>query len=282
MSIRGRINFKNLVNISKSIIIFSVCVISLNFSQAEAKNKISALETHLAYVLTLNEEIDATSYLGLSELTKVLRERTSVEAGLPIGINIVEDDISFYPIIYWPIVSNKNLLTENTIKKIQVYMKNGGLIVFDTRDQSPNNIISKKVSQEQVYLKDILKSLDLPALIEVPENHVIRRSFYLLDELPGRYTGGSVWVEATAKNSRDGVSSIIIGGNNWAAAWAKDNSNKPIFTVIPGGEKQREFSYRFGINLVMYSMTGNYKADQVHIKSILKRLSNKSSEKSEK
>ena len=282
LSIRGRINFKNLVNISKSIIIFSVCVISLNLSQAEAKNKISALETHLAYVLTLNEEIDATSYLGLSELTKVLRERTSVEAGLPIGINIVEDDISFYPIIYWPIVSNKNLLTENTIKKIQVYMKNGGLIVFDTRDQSPNNIISKKVSQEQVYLKDILKSLDLPALIEVPENHVIRRSFYLLDELPGRYTGGSVWVEATAKNSRDGVSSIIIGGNNWAAAWAKDNSNKPIFTVIPGGEKQREFSYRFGINLVMYSMTGNYKADQVHIKSILKRLSNKSSEKSEK
>jgi hypothetical protein len=162
----------------------------------------------------------------------------------------------------------------NTIKKIQVYMKNGGLIVFDTRDQSPNNIISKNKSKEQVYLKDILKSLDLPALIEVPENHVIRRSFYLLDELPGRYTGGSVWVEATAKNSKDGVSSIIIGGNNWAAAWAKDNSNKPIFTVIPGGEKQREFSYRFGINLVMYSMTGNYKADQVHIKSILKRLNN--------
>ena len=97
----------------------------------------------------------------------------------------------------------------------------------------------------------------------------------MLDELPGRYTGGSVWVEATARNSRDGVSSIIIGGNNWAAAWAKDNTNKPIFTVIPGGEKQREFSYRFGVNIVMYAMTGNYKADQVHIKSILKRLNNK-------
>ena len=55
--------------------------------------------------------------------------------------------------------------------------------------------------------------------------------------------------------------------------WAKIN-NKPIFVVVPGGEKQREYSYRFGINLVMYAMTGNYKADQVHIKSILRRLQN--------
>jgi hypothetical protein len=219
--------------------------------------------------------------LGLSELTRILRERTSVEAGAPIGINISKDDISFYPIIYWPIVPNNNILSDLTIKKIQLYMKNGGLIVFDTRDQSPNNVISKNISEEQIYLRKILKSLDLPALIEVPNNHVLRRSFYLLDELPGRYTGGSVWVEATAKNSRDGVSSIIIGGNNWAAAWAKDNTNKPIFTVIPGGEKQREFSYRFGVNLVMYSMTGNYKADQVHIKSILKRLNNSNQEISE-
>ena len=281
LNIRGRINLNKLLNLSKLIIIISIFQVTFNTNFAEANTKASALETHLAYVLTLDEEIDSTSYLGLYELTRVLRERTSVEAGPPIGINIAKDDISFYPVIYWPILSNEDFLSDITIKKIQDYMKNGGLIVFDTRDQSPNNIITKKDSQEQQYLRAILKSLDLPALIEVPENHVIRRSFYLLDELPGRYTGGSVWVEATARNSRDGVSSIIIGGNNWAAAWAKDNTNKPIYTVIPGGEKQREFSYRFGVNLVMYAMTGNYKADQVHIKSILKRLNNKNQETSE-
>jgi len=281
LNIRGRINIQKFFNISTYVIIFSMFYSVLNIDTAEANSKASALKTHLAYVLTLEEEIDSTSYLGLSELTRILRERTSVEAGAPIGINISKDDISFYPIIYWPIVPNNNILSDLTIKKIQLYMKNGGLIVFDTRDQSPNNVISKNISEEQIYLRKILKSLDLPALIEVPNNHVLRRSFYLLDELPGRYTGGSVWVEATAKNSRDGVSSIIIGGNNWAAAWAKDNTNKPIFTVIPGGEKQREFSYRFGVNLVMYSMTGNYKADQVHIKSILKRLNNSNQEISE-
>jgi hypothetical protein len=161
------------------------------------------------------------------------------------------------------------------INKVQVYMKNGGLIVFDTRDLSPTNIITKNKSKEQKALKVILKSLDLPILIKIPESHVIRRSFYLLDKLPGRYTGGDVWVEATAMNSKDGVSSVIIGGNDWASAWAKDSNYNPLYSVIPGGEKQREFSYRFGVNLVMYAMTGNYKADQVHIKSILKRLNNK-------
>jgi hypothetical protein len=160
--------------------------------------------------------------------------------------------------------------------KIQLYMKNGGLIVFDTRDQNPTNSISKTNSKAQEALKSILKSLDLPILIQVPNNHVLRRSFYLLDELPGRFTGGKIWVEATAKNSKDGVSSVLISGNDWASAWAKDSTGKPIYSVIPGGEKQREFSYRFGINLIMYAMTGNYKADQVHIKSILKRLNTKS------
>jgi hypothetical protein len=209
------------------------------------------------------------------ELTRVLKERTSIEAGPPIAINLSKNDISFYPIIYWPITEEVNILSDTIINKVQIYMKNGGLIVFDTRDLSPTNIITKKRSKEQEALKTILKALDLPILIKVPENHVIRRSFYLLSELPGRYSGGDVWVEATAKNSKDGVSSVIIGGNDWASAWAKDSSYKPLYSVIPGGEKQREFSYRFGINLVMYAMTGNYKADQVHIKSILNRLNSK-------
>ena len=153
-------------------------------------------------------------------------------------------------------------------------MKNGGLIIFDTRDANPSRVISNSQSPEQNILKSILKSLDLPVLINVPDDHVLKRSFYLLDNLPGRYSDSNIWVEATARNSRDGVSSIIIGGNDWASSWAKDENNQPLFPVVPGGEKQREFSYRFGVNLVMYAMTGNYKADQVHIKSILMRLNN--------
>ena len=70
----------------------------------------------------------------------------------------------------------------------------------------------------------------------------------------------------------DRVSSLVIGGNDWAAAWATDEMHKPLVLPTPGGARQRELAYRFGINLVMYALTGNYKSDQVHIPAILERL----------
>jgi hypothetical protein len=68
------------------------------------------------------------------------------------------------------------------------------------------------------------------------------------------------------------VSPIIIGGNDWAAAWAVDAQGRPLADVTPGGDEQREMAYRFGINVVMYALTGNYKTDQVHASALLERL----------
>ncbi|MBZ0215505.1 MAG: DUF4159 domain-containing protein, partial [Fimbriimonadaceae bacterium] len=56
------------------------------------------------------------------------------------------------------------------------------------------------------------------------------------------------------------------------AAWAIDDRGRPLLPVVPGGDRQREMAYRVGINLVMYTLTGNYKADQVHIPALLERL----------
>ena len=65
-----------------------------------------------------------------------------------------------------------------------------------------------------------------------------------------------------------------VGGrrNRGAGAWAVDRSGRPLYPVVPGGEPQREQAYRFGVNLVMYALTGNYKSDQVHVPAILERL----------
>ena len=46
----------------------------------------------------------------------------------------------------------------------------------------------------------------------------------------------------------------------------------PMSTPSPGGELQREMAFRFGINVVMYALTGNYKTDQVHVPALLQRL----------
>ena len=79
-------------------------------------------------------------------------------------------------------------------------------------------------------------------------------------------------MEKSAGNANDGVSSLIIGANDYAAAWATDITGQPLYPVVPGGARQRELSFRFGVNLVMYALTGNYKADQVHVPAILERL----------
>ena len=92
---------------------------------------------------------------------------------------------------------------------------------------------------------------------------------------------GQLWVQAEApadseqaRQARrvDGVSSILITSNDFAAAWALDDRNQPLYPVVPGGERQREMAYRTGVNIVMYALTGNYKTDQVHVPYILDRL----------
>jgi hypothetical protein len=131
-------------------------------------------------------------------------------------------------------------------------------------------------------LRRLAAKLDLPPLEPVPADHVLTKAFYLLREFPGRWDGGKLWVEAlppadpgaAAAPARggDGVSPVIIGGNDWAAAWATDAQGRPLVDVAPGGGRQRELAIRFGINLVMYTLTGNYKADQVHVPALLERL----------
>jgi hypothetical protein len=101
---------------------------------------------------------------------------------------------------------------------------------------------------------------------------VMTRAFYLLQIFPGRYAGGEVWVERTDERRNDGVASVMIGSHDWASAWAVGGDNRPMLPVVPGGERQRELAYRFGVNMVMYALTGNYKADQVHVPYILERL----------
>jgi hypothetical protein len=127
----------------------------------------------------------------------------------------------------------------------------------------------------------MLATLDIPELEELPKDHVVTKAFYLLDEIPGRYATGRTWIEALPPvpdgearpaRSGDGISPIVITGNDLAAAWAVSDRGEPMFAMVGGGERQRELALRGGINLVMYALTGNYKADQVHVGPLLERL----------
>jgi hypothetical protein len=245
------------------------------------RDREAALTARLAYVVSGDPKIDEVSNLGLEALSKALSLRTSFSPGEPAGVDPAKDELAFYPMLYWPIVASAPQPSPRTTAKVTAYMKQGGTIVFDTRD-ALNQRPGEGPTPETQWLRAFTKGLDIPELEVVPRDHVITKTFYLLDNFVGRYTTGETWVEALPPEPReesarpvratDSVSAIVITSNDLASAWAQDRRGQPIFPLSPGGARQRELALRGGVNLVMYTLTGNYKSDQVHVRDLLERL----------
>jgi hypothetical protein len=278
-----------------TVLILSALALTLTLPRAGAQNlqsqqstdvPRSALETKLAYVVTGDRDVDSVSQAGLAGLTLFLAQRTALEAGDPIGLDVAHDELAFYPLIYWPIAPGAARPSEDALKRIDSYMKQGGTVLFDTRDAvvAPPGAGGETRSPGMLELRKILSSLDIPELEPVPHDHVLTKTFYLLRDFPGRFNSGQLWVEALpAVNDEDeasrrparggdGVSSIIITSNDLAGAWAMQSDGQPMLPMVEGEPRQRELAFRAGVNIVMYTLTGNYKADQVHVPALLERL----------
>ncbi|WP_404383249.1 DUF4159 domain-containing protein [Caenispirillum salinarum] len=219
----------------------------------------AVLDTRLAWVRTGDSTVDDMTEAGMRGLTRVLAARSSAELAEPMAVDPETDRLLFFPMIYWPVTEGGMRLSVSARVKVNDYLRHGGMILFDTRETPPQDV------------QATLAQFDIPSLVRLPEGHVVTRSFYLLSETPGRYADVTLWVEPPG-GGNDGVSSVIIGNGDWAAAWARSPQGAYLAPVVPGGERQREVAYRFGVNLVMYALTGNYKADQVHLPAIMERL----------
>lgn len=241
----------------------------------------SITRTRLAYVVTGNSSIDRISRAGLEGLTRFLIDKTALEPGEPAGVDVATDELAFYPILYWPIDANGEAPPAEAIARIDAYMKQGGTVLFDTRDQYDSGFGGGAVGPATQRLRDILAGLNVPPLEPVPADHVLTKTFYLTSDFPGRYSGSPLWVEASLDadsrrdrpvRSGDGVSPIMITANDLAGAWAVDEAGNPLLPTVPADPLQRIYALRGGVNIVMYMLTGNYKSDQVHVPVLLERL----------
>ncbi|MBO9399706.1 DUF4159 domain-containing protein [Shimia sp. R9_3] len=263
-----------------------LCVSPEVYAQDELPPPAQAIDSYevvLGHVRTGNVDVDDIALAGLRGLGNVLYFRTSIEPAEPTTVDLETDELAFYPFLYWPITSDQPIPSREAYAKLNAYLRSGGMILFDTRDADVARFGTS--SPEGRMLQRLAAGLDIPPLDPLPEDHVLTRTFYLLQDFPGRYMNRDVWVEAAPpdaekiegmpfRNLNDGVTPVVIGGNDWAAAWAVDTRGNTLFPVGRGraGERQRELSYRFGINLIMHVLTGNYKSDQVHVPALLDRL----------
>lgn len=238
----------------------------------------ASLTTRLAYVATGDPMVDRVSEAGLRGLSRALTQRTAVEPGEPMAVNIATDDLAFFPLLYWPVSGNSERPSDEAMSRIDAYMKNGGTILFDTRDQAALGATGSSPATEA--LRRILDGVDIPALEPVPLDHVLTKTFYLLQGFAGRWSGAPLWVEALTgeemanrpARAGDGVSPVLMTANDMAGAWAINQDGTYLYPTVPNDPYQREMAIRAGINIAIYTMTGNYKADQVHIPALLERL----------
>ncbi|MEO9827421.1 MAG: DUF4159 domain-containing protein [Paracoccaceae bacterium] len=272
-----------------SVVVVGVLLLTTPHAQAQSEDQdierllAAASEVTLAHVITGDTSVDDVAFAGLSGLSTVLTRRTSIEPAAPVSVNLETDELSVYPFLYWPVTPSQPRPSSEAYSRLNAYLRTGGLILFDTRDA--NTAGFGATSPNGRKLQELALPLDIPALAPIPGDHVLTRTFYLLQEFPGRFSGREVWVEQAPddaeqvegmpfRNLNDNVTPVVIGGNDWAAAWATNARGASMFPVGRGfaGERQREVAYRFGVNLIMHVLTGNYKSDQVHVPALLDRL----------
>lgn len=244
-------------------------VVPLPGSGAPQKQIEAALEMRLGYVETGDSALNARTRAGLIGISNILLMRTSVEPAEPHALNLETDALELYPLIYFNVPGNAAPLSDKAVQRLNAYMRSGGALLIDTRAGE-----TAGTQTDVTSLETLLEGLDVPPLQPVPQNHVLSRSFYLIKDYPGRFAGRRLWIEQAgdaAAPRGDGVSRLFIGDADWASAWAVDQNGRDLYSV-DGGAEQRETARRFGVNLIMYVLTGSYKDDQVHIPALLERL----------
>jgi hypothetical protein len=228
-----------------------------------------AIDTRLGYITSGDSQVDGIAKAGLEGLSDYVNHRTAATLFEPDPVQPGDTDLGLYPLLYWPITADASELTTAQAAALNDYMSRGGIILIDTRESGSGAGFAPGTEDA---LRRISRNLIVPPLAPLTSEHVLSHAFYLLSDFPGRFTGDTVWVQRDQDRTNDSVSPVIIGGNDWAAAWAVGADGNNPYAVIPGGLRQRTLAYRFGVNLVMYALTGNYKGDQVHVPAILQRL----------
>ena len=268
-------------------LILAALLMPVTTAQAQSQDDIFALtttaEVTFAHVVTGDDTLDQVSQDGLRGLSETLFFRTSVEPADPVAVNLETDELAFFPFLYWPITPDQPTPSAEAYAKLNTYLRSGGMIMFDTRDADIARFGTGSPNGRK--LQQLAAPLDIPPLEPIPTDHVLTRTFYLIQDFPGRHNSRDVWVEAAPpdaelvegmpfRNLNDNVTPVVIGGNDWASAWAMDRQGNALYPIGRGysGERQREIAYRFGVNLVMHVLTGNYKSDQVHVPALLDRL----------
>ncbi len=192
----------------------------------------------------------------LNEVTSV---RTSPQRR---AITLRDAALFSSPFLYLAGTSAPEPLHDDELRRLRQFISGGGFLWIEDSGGGPPGSFDRWVRRE---LPRVLPDADLKPL---PSEHVLFRTFFLL-----RGPAGRVRVHGAVEGiDWGGRAAVIYTRDDALGAWADDAFGKPLRACVPGGEAQRELAKRLTLNVIMYSLTGSYKADAVHQAAILEKL----------
>jgi len=201
---------------------------------------------------------------ALRRLQWELAQRTSIETGAePAAVALGRPGLHRFPMLYLAGDGAVPPFNEGEVAALRRHLQYGGFLLVDSADGSDGSGFDASVRAE------LAKVLPASPLAPVPREHVIYKSFYLLDRQGGRVLV-KPWLEAQLL---DGRAAVIYSQNDLGGAWARTELGEWEYPCTPGGEAQRETAFRLGVNLTMYGLCTDYKDDAVHLPFILRRRS---------
>jgi hypothetical protein len=193
-----------------------------------------------------------------------IARRTSIEpAADAVPVRLGEPGLHRHPMLYLAGDGGLPPFDDAERAALRRHLQYGGFLLVDAADGSDGAGFDADVRRELARL--------LPAspLARVPREHVLYKSFYLLDRQGGRVLT-KPWLDGQVLNGR---LAVVYSQNDLGGAWSRGPLGDWEYPCSPGGEEQRETAFRLGVNLAMYALCLDYKDDAVHLPFIRQRRS---------
>lgn len=186
--------------------------------------------------------------------------RTSIDVGQgPKILSLQSRDLFQYPLLVMAGRESFSPWSEKERQTLRRHLQAGGLLYIDAQEARCGFVDS--AARE-------VRSIMNAELMPLDADHVMFKSFYLLDHAYGR-----VLDDTTLYGAGDGleVPNIIMSRCDVLGALERNKLGAWVHECVPGGSTQRERAIRFMVNILMYATCTDYKADQVHIPFIMKK-----------
>jgi hypothetical protein len=201
---------------------------------------------------------------ALRRLGWELAQRTSIDSaadGVPVKLSGAS--VHLHPFLYLAGDGAMPPFPDGDLGTLRRHLQYGGFLLVDAADGSDGSGFDASVRRE------LQRLLPASPLVRIPREHVLYKSFYLLDHQGGRLLTRP-WMEGQFVNGR---LAVAYSQNDLGGAWARGQLGEWEYDCTPGGEAQRETAFRLGVNLAMYALCTDYKDDAVHLPFILRRRS---------